>query len=81
MSYSRSIAMIVLSHVSVIRRDYMREKEHFRDVVEDVINRTGKTMLGVNDIQRFLRVGRNKALSFLAGQKEISVYQFASKLL
>jgi dTDP-4-dehydrorhamnose reductase len=64
------------------RSGYMaREKEHYRDVVADIIERTGKTMLNANDIRKFLQTRHNTAVEFLNGNKTISVYQFASKLI
>ncbi|MBE7022632.1 MAG: hypothetical protein E7414_05410 [Ruminococcaceae bacterium] len=39
-----------------------REKEFFRDAVADIVESTGKRVLGVNDIKKYLRVGHNKAV-------------------
>lgn len=59
-----------------------REKEHFRDVVADIVETTGKRVLGVYDIKTYLKVGHNTAASYLEkGQKTITVFQLASKLL
>lgn len=58
-----------------------REKEFFRETVADIIERTGKTLLGVNDIKKYLKVGHNKAVGYLEGKKNITVYQLARKLL
>ena len=58
-----------------------REKEHFRDTVAEIIETTGKRILGVNDIKKYLHIGHNKAVEYLDGQKTITVFQFASKLL
>jgi ribosomal protein L30E len=58
-----------------------REKEYFRDVVADIIERTGKTLLGVNDIKKYLKIGHTKAIVYLEGKKTITVYQFAQKLI
>ncbi len=58
-----------------------REKEFFRETVADIIERTGKTLLGVNDIKKYLKVGHNKAVEYLEGKKNITVYQLARKLL
>lgn len=58
-----------------------REKEYFRDVVADIIERTGKTLLGVNDIKKYLKIGHTKAIGYLDGKKTITVYQFAQKLI
>lgn len=58
-----------------------REKEFFRDVVADIIERTGKTLLCVNDVKKYLHIGYNKAVEYFDGEKTITVYQFARKLL
>ena len=58
-----------------------REKPNYRDVVEDIITRTGKMVLGVYDIKRYLKIGHNKAIEYLDGEKTITVYQFANKLI
>lgn len=58
-----------------------REKENFRDVVADIVEETGKRMLGVYDIMKYLRIGHNKAIKYLDGQKNITVHQFARKLI
>ena len=58
-----------------------REKEHFRDVVADIVENTGKRILGVNDVKKYLRVGYNKAVEYLDGEKVISVFELAKKLI
>lgn len=58
-----------------------REKPYFRDVVADIKESTGKTILGVNDIKKYLKIGHNKAVMYLDGQKTITIFQLASKLL
>ena len=59
-----------------------REKEHYRDVVAEIVETTGKRILGVYDIKKYLHIGHAKALKYLdKGQKEITVFKFASKLL
>ena len=59
-----------------------REKPYFREVVADIIERTGKTILGVNDLRKFLGVGHNKAVGYLEkGEKTITAYQLAQKLI
>ena len=58
-----------------------REKAYFREVVADITEKTGKMILGVYDIKAYLKVGRNKALEYLDGNKTITVFQLASKLL
>lgn len=59
-----------------------REKPYFREVVADITERTGKVILGVNDLRKFLGAGHNKAVEYLdKGQKTITVYQLAQKLI
>lgn len=58
-----------------------REKENYRDVLADVVEVTGKRVLGVYDIMKYLKIGYNKALEYLDGDKTITVHKFASKLL
>lgn len=58
-----------------------REKEFFRDVVADVVEATGKRILGVNDIKKYLHIGHNKAIQYLDGEKTITVHRFAQKLV
>ena len=58
-----------------------REKEFFRDVVADIIEATGKRVLGVNDIKKYLRIGHNKAADYLEGEKNITAFQLARKLI
>ena len=41
----------------------------------------GKVFVGVNDIRVLLKIGHNKAVEFLDGEKTINVYQLAQKLL
>lgn len=58
-----------------------KEKEYYREVVADVKEVTGKTVLGVYDIMKFLKVGHNKAIRYLGKNKTITVYQFAAQLI
>lgn len=58
-----------------------REKPYFREVVDHIVSETGKMRLGVYDIMRYMKTGHNKALKYLDGKKEITVFEFASKLL
>ena len=58
-----------------------REKAYFREVVADIIERTGKVVLGVYDVKNFLKVGHNKAVEYLDGEKKINAYQLAEKLI
>lgn len=58
-----------------------REKEYFREVVAEISEKTGKTLLGVNDIKSYLNVGYNKAVGYLGGKKQISIFELARKLI
>lgn len=58
-----------------------REKQYFREVVAEIIEATGKRELGVYDVKKYLRVGYNKAQEYMDGNKTITVFQLASKLL
>ena len=58
-----------------------REKEFFRETVADVVDVTGKRILGVYDIMKYLKIGHNKAMRYLDGNKTITVHKFAAKLL
>ena len=58
-----------------------REKEYFRDVVADIVENTGKRILGVNDVRKYLKVGYNKAVKYLDGNKTITAHQLARKLI
>ena len=58
-----------------------REKEFFRDVVADIVETTGKRELGINDVKKFLKIGQNKASTYMCGKKKINVYEFAKQLI
>lgn len=59
-----------------------REKANFRETVADIVEKNGgKYELGVNDVKRFLGVGYNKAVAYMDGNKKITAYQLAGKLL
>ena len=58
-----------------------REKAYFRDTLADIVEVTGKRVLGVYDIMKYLKIGHNKAIEYLDGKKTITSHQFASKLL
>lgn len=57
------------------------EKPYFRDVVADVYEATGKRILGVTDIMKYLKIGHNKAIEYLDGEKTIKIHKFARKLI
>ena len=58
-----------------------REKEFFRDVVADIVEVTGKRILGVNDIRGYLHIGYSKAVKYLEGGQTITAFQLARKLI
>ena len=59
-----------------------REKPYYREVVADIIERTGKMVLTISDVMRYLKVGHNTALSYMEkGEKTTNVYKLAGKLL
>ncbi len=58
-----------------------REKEFFRDVVAEIQESTGKTILSASDIKKYLHIRYSKAVEYMDGQKTITVFQLARKLL
>ena len=50
-------------------------------MVADIVEATGKRELGINDVKKFLKIGQNKAIEYMGGQKKITAYQLAQKLL
>lgn len=58
-----------------------REKPYFREVVAEIQERTGKTILNISDVKKYLKVGHNKAVEYLDGEKSVTVFQLAQKLL
>ena len=58
-----------------------REKAYFREVVAEIKESTGKTILGVNDIMKYLKIGHGKAIEYLDGEKTTTVFKLASKLI
>ena len=58
-----------------------REKAYFREVVEQIVEDTGKRMLTATDIQKYLRIRYEKAVKYLQGKKQITVFEFARQLL
>ena len=59
-----------------------REKPYYREVVADIIERSGKMVLNISDVMKYLKVGHNTALSYMEkGEKTINVYKLAGKLL
>lgn len=58
-----------------------REKENYREVLADIVEVTGKRILGVYDVKKYLKVGHTKALTYLDGEREITAHKLASKLL
>jgi hypothetical protein len=62
-------------------REMPREKEFFRDVLADIKESTGKTILTTTDVQKFLKRRYSEARKYMDGQRTITVYQLAQKLL
>lgn len=58
-----------------------REDKFFRDTVAEIIEATGKRILGVNDIKKYLKIGHNKAAKYLNGKDKITVFEFAKQLI
>lgn len=58
-----------------------REKAYFREVLADIVEVTGKRVLGTRDVMKYLKIGHNKAVLYMDGEKSITVHKFASKLL
>lgn len=58
-----------------------REKANYRDVLADIVDVTGKRMLGVYDIMAYLGIGYNNAIKYLKNKKKITAHKFASELL
>ena len=58
-----------------------REKPYYSDVLADLQKKTTKIVLNTYDIQKLLRVGNPKALKFMGKDKNITIYQLASRLL
>ena len=58
-----------------------REKANFRDVVAEIIEATGKRVLCVDDVRKYLKVSTEKAKTYFDGEKRITVFQLANKLL
>ena len=58
-----------------------REKEFYRDVLADLKETTGKTILTTSDVQRVIKRRYEEARKYMDGKKTITVYQLAQKLL
>lgn len=58
-----------------------REKEFYRDVLADLKETTGKTILTTTDVQKFLKKRYSEARKYMDGKRTITVYQLAQKLL
>lgn len=59
----------------------MQEKKYYREVVADIKESTGKTLLGINDVRQYLHISYSKALHYMDGEKKITVFQLAAKLI
>lgn len=59
-----------------------REKPNYREVIADISERSGgKMVFNCRAIMSLLKIGHNKAIKYLDGQKEITVYELARKLI
>lgn len=58
-----------------------REKAYFREVVAEIIEATGKRVLCVDDVRKYLKISTENAKEYFEGEKRITVFQLASKLL
>lgn len=59
-----------------------REKPYYREIVADLVERTGgKMTFTCKAIMDLLKIGHNKALAYLEGKKEITVYELARRLI
>lgn len=58
-----------------------REKPYFRETVEVITESTGKMILSATDIKKYLHIRYSSALEYMDGQKTITVFQLARKLL
>jgi hypothetical protein len=59
-----------------------REKQYYREVVADLSERSGgKMTFNCRSIMQTLKIGRSKALAYLEGEKNISIYELARKML
>ena len=59
-----------------------REKPYFRDTVADLFEKSdGKMMFNCRSIMQTLKIGHNKAITYLDGKKEISIYDLARKII
>lgn len=58
-----------------------REKQYFREVVAEIIEATGKRVLCVDDVRKYLKISTENAKEYFEGKKRITVFQLASKLL
>ena len=58
-----------------------REKPYYREIVADLCERSdGKMVFTCKAIMDLLKIGHNKAVAYLDGKKEITVYELARKL-
>jgi hypothetical protein len=59
-----------------------REKPYYREVIADLLERSGgKMTFTCKSIMDIMKIGHNKAIEYLDGRKEITVYEFARKLI
>ena len=59
-----------------------REKPYYREVIADLLERSGgKMTFTCTAIMDIMKIGHNKAIEYLDGRKEITIYEFARKLI
>lgn len=63
------------------KMDWISDEIALTVTIKMIETKTGKCLLGVNDIKKYLRIGHNKAADYLDGDKKITSVQFARKLI
>lgn len=57
-----------------------REKPYYREIIADIFERSGgKMVFTCKAIMVLLKIGHNKAIEYMDGKKEISIYELARK--
>lgn len=60
----------------------MREKPYYREVVADLSERSGgKMTFTCKSIMDIMKIGHSKAIEYLDGKKEITIYELARKVI
>ena len=59
-----------------------REKPYYREIVADLSERSGgKMTFTCKAIMDLLKIGHSKAISYLDGKKEITIYELARRMI